>query len=89
MDINKEKKLGRAILEIVSEISTTPYENVRRFLILDRNLKRAVKAYRDHTGSDYLLGKTPAYYGLETMTGDLERELKGDNKNRRNGTEPE
>lgn len=89
MDLNKEKKLGRVILETMNEIVATSPDNVRRFLVLDRNLRRAVKAYRAYTGSDYLLGKSPAYYGMEMKVGGTQSELIKQQNTRRNGTESE
>lgn len=85
----EEKKLGRRVLELVSEIAACPHDNVRRFLVLERNLKRAVKAYREYTGSDFLLGKSPAHYGMEAPEGVTHGELINQENTRRNGTEPE
>lgn len=85
----EEKKLGRIILETMNEIAATPHDNVRRFLIVERRLKRAVKAYRDYTGSDYLLGTSPAHYGMEAPRGATHTELINQENKRRNGNLPE
>lgn len=87
----QEVKLGRAVLEAITEIQETPKDNVKRFLVVERKLKRAVKAYKAYTGSDYLIGKTTAHYGFVTVQkGGMRAEIEQHEiDTRRNGNEPE
>jgi hypothetical protein len=65
MNDRQERKLGRDVLETISEIGTCPRDNVRQFLVLKKRLVRRVKAYQIYTGSEKLLHKAD-YYGFET-----------------------
>jgi len=59
----KEIKYGRAVIESFMEIQKTPKDNVKRFIIVRRQLERAAKKYSAHTKSEFLLHE-PAYYGF-------------------------
>ena len=59
-----ERKLGRAVLECVMEIKETPHNQMLRFNVLKRRLERVTGAYREATGSEYLLHNAN-YYGFE------------------------
>lgn len=41
-----QKKLKKRLTYLMSEISTTPEDNVRRFLLLKHKLEKTVEAYK-------------------------------------------
>jgi hypothetical protein len=65
MDPRTERKLGRAVLEVIFEIQNTPHDNVTRFLYLQKRLAKAVDRYREYTGRDKLLPDTDYGYRLQ------------------------
>lgn len=63
MSDRTERKLGRAILEIIQDVQRTPNDNLPRYLLLERKLKKATVRYQEHTGSDHLLHPA-SHYGF-------------------------
>lgn len=64
-----ERKLGRAVLELVIELQSVPTDNLARFNVVRRQLERAAEKYTGHTKSDVLLHPAE-YYGFERRYGE-------------------
>lgn len=59
-----ERKLGADILATIADIELTPKDQIKRFLILKKRLKKRIARYTEYTGSEFLLHK-PSQYGFE------------------------
>lgn len=65
IDTRLERKMGSEVLETVADIQMTPKDNVKRFLVLQKRLKKQVARYQEYTGSEFLLNTSPSHYGYE------------------------
>lgn len=66
IDTRQEKKLGRAFIETLLDLQSTPQDNVKRFSIAKRSMKRAGRRYQEYTDSETLL-HSYRYYGFEDI----------------------
>jgi len=61
-----ERKLGRAILELVADMQATPRDNVARFMIIRKKMLKAVERYKEYTGRDNLLPDVDYGYKIKS-----------------------